>query len=154
MSLIKKILVVLVIAIIGIQFLRPSPNERSLVKTSDISMVVRVPDTVMILLKNACYDCHSYYTNYPWYSNIQPIGWLISSHIQKAKNELNFSEFGNYSQRRQVSKLEGMANSIKDDIMPLKAYKLMHKTAQLSTIEKSVLINWVNQSIDSVQIKY
>ena len=70
--------------------------------------------------------------------------------IKQAKNELNFSEFGAYSQRRQISKLDGIANSIKDNIMPLKSYKIMHKSAQLSTDEKSLLINWEQQSIDSL----
>jgi len=84
------------------------------------------------------------------YSNIQPMGWLMAYHIKQAKNQLNFSEFGSYSQRRQVSKLDGIVNSIKDDIMPLKSYKIMHKSAQLSTDEKSLLINWAQQSIDSL----
>ncbi len=150
MRLIKKILVVLGIAIIGIQFLRPARNKSSQVITSNISKVVNIHDTVMSLLKNACYDCHSNNTNYPWYSQIQPIGWLLSNHIHKAKNELNFTEFGSYSSRRQLSKLEGIANSIRDDIMPLKSYKLMHKTARLNTVEKSVIINWANRSIDSI----
>jgi hypothetical protein len=69
-------------------------------------------------------------------------------HIKLAKSQLNFSEFGNYSQRRQLSKLDGIANSIKDDIMPLKSYKIMHKSAQLSIDEKSILINWAQLSAD------
>jgi hypothetical protein len=78
------------------------------------------------------------------------MAWLMAYHIKQAKDQLNFSEFGSYSKRRQLSKLDGIANSIKDDIMPLKSYKIMHKTAQLSTDEKSLLINWIQQSIDSL----
>ena len=77
----------------------------------------------------------------------------MAKDITKAKNKLNFSEFGTYSQRRQLSKLDGIANSIKDDIMPLKSYKIMHRPAQLGTDEKSLLINWAQQSIDSMQQK-
>ena len=97
--------------------------------TTDISKVIAIPDTVLTLLKNACFDCHSNNTDYPWYSNIQPMGWLMAYHIKKAKSQLNFSDFGSYSQRRQLSKLDGIANSIKDDIMPIKSYKIMHKSA-------------------------
>ena len=39
------------------------------------------------------------------------------------------------------------ANSIKDDIMPLNSYKIMHKSAQLSSEDKSLIINWAHQSI-------
>ena len=33
--------------------------------------------------------------------------------------------------------------------MPLKSYKIMHMSEQLSTDEKSLLINWAQQSLDS-----
>jgi hypothetical protein len=54
-----------------------------------------------------------------------------------------------YSPRRQLSKLEGIANSIKDDIMPLSSYKLMHKTARITANEKEVIIRWSQQVIDN-----
>ena len=76
----------------------------------------------------------------------------MAYHIKQAKEDLNFSEFGSYSQRRQINKLDGIANSIKDDIMPLKSYKIMHKGAQLSSNERSLLINWAQQSIDSLSV--
>ena len=138
------------ILFIVLQFIRPVQNKNGLVLSTDISKVIIIPDTVRTLLKDACFDCHSNNTDYPWYSNIQPMGWLMAYHIKQAKNQLNFSEFGSYSQRRQVSKLDGIVNSIKDDIMPLKSYKIMHKSAQLSADEKSLLINWAQQSIDSL----
>ena len=74
----------------------------------------------------------------------------MAYHIKQAKSQLNFSDFGSYSKRRQLSKLNGIANSIKDKIMPLSSYKLMHKNAHLSTNEKALLINWAQQSIDSL----
>jgi hypothetical protein len=80
------------------------------------------------------------------------MGWLMAYHIKQAKSQLNFSDFGSYPQRRQLSKLDGIANSIKDDIMPLKSYKIMHKSARLSAVEKSLLINWTQQSIDSLSV--
>jgi hypothetical protein len=148
MKLLIRLIVSAVILFIAIQFVRPDQNKSDKVLTTDITQVIAIPDTVLGVLKNACYDCHSNNTDYPWYSNVQPVGWLMAHHIKQAKSQLNFSEFGNYSQRRQLSKLDGIANSIKDDIMPLKSYKIMHKSAQLSTDEKSILINWAQLSAD------
>jgi hypothetical protein len=150
---VKKILLISGILFIALQFIRPVHNKSSQVLTTDISKVITIPDTVLTLLKNACYDCHSNNTDYPWYSNIQPMGSLIAYHKKQAKNELNFSEFGAYSQRRQLSKLDGIANSLKDDIMPLKSYKIMHRPAQLSAAEKSLLVNWAQQSKDSLSVR-
>jgi hypothetical protein len=152
MKFAKGILFVSGILFIALQFIRPVHNKSGQVLMTDISKVITIPDTVLTLLKNACYDCHSNNTYYPLYSNIQPMGWLMAYHIKQAKNQLNFSDFGSYSQRRQLSKLDGIANSIKDDVMPLKSYKIMHKSAQLSTDEKSLLINWAKQSIDSLSV--
>ena len=153
MKLARKILIVIVIALVAIQFVRPDRNIASQVSSSDISGVVSMPDPVKALLENACYDCHSNNTRYPWYANIQPTGWWLAGHIKEAKGDLNFSEFGGYEQRKQLSKLEGIAAVVEEDIMPLRSYKLMHKDARLSTNEKNLLIDWARQSIDNLSAK-
>lgn len=136
--------------LIAIQFISPARNTSSLISETDISKTIYIPDTVTVILKTACYDCHSNNTNYPWYANFQPVGCLLSNHIKSAKAQLNFSEFGTYSDRRKTSKLDGIANSIKDNIMPLKSYKLMHKEARLTDKEKNILIQWSEQTRDSI----
>jgi len=149
----KKILLISGILFIALQFIRPVHNKSGQILTTDISKMAAISDSVLSILKNGCYDCHSNNTYYPWYSNIQPMGWLMAYHIKKAKSQLNFSEIGSYSQRRQLSKLDGIANSIRDDIMPLSSYKWMHKNAQLNKYEKTLLINWVLQARDSLSVK-
>ena len=138
---------------IVIQFMRPVKNDSNHLQDSEISKIVFTADSVMYVLKNTCFDCHSNNTIYPWYSNIQPVGWLIARHIRKGREELNFSEFSSYSPRRQLSKLNEITNSIKDDIMPLSSYKLMHKNSMLSTYEKELLIKWVQQASDSLSVR-
>jgi hypothetical protein len=153
MKLAKKILLVIVIGLVAIQFFRPDRNIASQASSSDISGVVRVPDSVKTILENACYDCHSNNTRYPWYANIQPTGWWLAGHIKEAKGDLNFSEFGGYEQRKQISKLDGVAAVVEEDIMPLRSYKLMHKNARLSQDEKNMLIDWTRQSVDNLSAK-
>ncbi|HZM12657.1 MAG TPA: heme-binding domain-containing protein [Bacteroidales bacterium] len=153
MKLAKKILTVIVIVFVAIQFFRPDRNIARQASSSDISGVFSMPDSVKVILQNACYDCHSDNTRYPWYVNIQPAGWWMAGHISDAKGDLNFSEFGGYEQRRQISKLEGVAAVIEEDIMPLRSYKMMHKSARLSSDEKNLLINWAQKSADSITAK-
>ncbi len=150
---VKIILLVFLVVFIAIQFIRPARNVSNQVLPNDISKLVRVPDSVQVFLMHACYDCHSNNTNYPWYVNIQPMGWLMANHIKEGKSVLNFSEFGNYSTRKQLSKLTGIANSIKDNVMPLSSYKWMHKNARIDKDEKAIIINWVEQSKDSLSAK-
>ena len=153
MSRVKKILLVLLIVIIAIQFIQPAGNESGQVLPTDIAKVYNIPDQVQTVLKNACYDCHSNNTNYPWYANIQPVGWMLARHIKNGKAELNFNEFGSYSIRKQKNKLNSIANSLKDGTMPLSSYTLIHKNARLTKDENALIINWANNAMDSLALK-
>ena len=150
MSRIKKALFAILVLFIGIQFYQPARNKSGQVLPTDISNTYSIPENVNVLFKNACYDCHSNNTNYPWYSNIQPIGWLLAKDVKEGKAKLNFSELGSFSPRRQTSKLEIIENSIKDGIMPLSKYTLLHKNARLTKEDKELLIDWIEKTKDSL----
>lgn len=153
MSRIKKILLAALIVFIAIQFVRPARNESRQALPTDISKIDSVPENVQTILKTSCYDCHSNNTNYPWYSNIQPAGWWLASHIKDGKEELNFSEFGQYSIRRQRSKLNSIAKTVEDGTMPFPAYTFIHREAALTKGEKAMIVNWANKTKDSLSLK-
>lgn len=153
MKLIKKILIGVVIVFIAIQFFQPARNTSQQANEFDITKVVNVPENVQVLLKNACYDCHSNNTLYPWYSRVQPVGWFLASHIKDAKESLNFTEFAIYPQRKQQNKLEGITDEIRDNGMPLLSYRLMHKKARLSQSDKKLIIDWSQAAQDSLANK-
>ncbi|NIM35590.1 MAG: cytochrome C [Hydrotalea flava] len=154
MSRAKKILLALLVVFIAIQFIQPAHNKTVQVLPTDFAKVFVVPNNVQSVLQIACYDCHSNNTNYPWYSNIQPMAWMMARHINNGKNELNFSDFGSYTDRRQISKLKGIANQIKDDEMPIASYKMMHKNARLSKEQKDLIMDWMNKTADSLSANY
>ena len=150
MKSIKQIILVLAIVFVAIQFIQPAHNKSGQVLPTDFTKVYAVPTNLQIMLQNACYDCHSNNTNYPCYSNIQPMAWIMKRHIDNGKEKLNFSEFGSYGSRRQISKLKGIANQIKDDEMPLASYKMMHSKATLTKEEKALIMDWMNKTADSL----
>lgn len=150
MSRSKKILLVLLAGLVIIQFIQPARNTSKQVLPTDFENIYLLPVKVERILKNACYDCHSNNTQYPWYVNTQPVAWMMKRHIDSGKAMLNFSEFGSYSSRRQISKLKGIANQIKDDEMPLTSYKMMHPGARLTNEEKFLVINWISKITDSL----
>ncbi len=153
MRRIKIGLLALLIVVIAIQFIQPARNQNGQVMKTDITKIFEVPKNVLITLKTSCYDCHSNKTQYPWYSKIQPGGWWMASHIQAGKSELNFSEFGDYTNRRQQSKLKSIINSIEDGTMPLPSYTLIHKNAILLDGDKRNLKKWANSMKDSLALK-
>lgn len=143
----KRILVVGLLALVGIQFIPTDVNQQNYIPKTDIRYIYDVPDNVLNILETSCYDCHSNNTNYPWYSNVQPMRFLMDRHIREGKKELNFNEFMNYSNRRKKNKLKSIISQIKDDEMPLDSYTLMHGEAKLSADDKQEIINWVSEVV-------
>lgn len=153
MKLAKPFMVGLLIAFIAIQFFQPGRNQIGQAGNSTFAETFSIPDTVHALFKNACFDCHSNNTKYPWYSNIQPVGWFLAQDIVRGKAKLNFDELGSLSLRRQISKFHGIENRIKDGTMPLASYQFMHPRARLSEVEERLIINWIETVIQTLDPK-
>jgi mono/diheme cytochrome c family protein len=45
------------------------------------------------LAKQACFDCHSNETEWPMYSRVAPVSWLIQYDVDEGRAVLNFSEW-------------------------------------------------------------
>nr|WP_248905832.1 heme-binding domain-containing protein [Flavobacterium sp. K5-23] len=71
-------------------------------------------------------------------------------HIKEGKENLNFSEWGNYSSRKQGNKLDRIVKQIKSDEMPLSSYTLINKEAILTSAQKAELIQWIEKMKDSI----
>ena len=98
----------------------------------------------------ACYDCHSNTTRYPWYANIQPVGWWLASHVNDGKQHLNFSEFAAYSPKRAAKKFDQIIDEVTDREMPLASYKLGHPDARLTNAQSKLLTDWAATTRDRV----
>ena len=150
----RRILLIIIIILIAIQFIRPAKNQSNDALTSDISHVYTVPQNVSVILKKACNDCHTNNTVYPWYAQIQPVGWWLNHHIEEGKDELNFNEFGAYAVPRQYHKLEEVVEQVKEGEMPIWSYTLIHTNAKLTDEEKQTLINWAQGIRNTMKAKY
>ena len=138
----KKILLVILLIIVAIQFFHPKKNTRTEPSPNGIATVYAVPDSVQQVLAVACNDCHSSNTRYPWYNNIQPVAWWLNNHINDGKKELNFDEFKTFTPRRRYNKMKACVKEIKEDGMPLDSYTWIHKDAILTPAQKQLLITW------------
>ena len=138
-------------ALIVIQFFPITLNESDTVPQSDFMVENQVPATIKNRLQVSCYDCHSNNTEYPWYNKVQPAAWYLEDHIQEGKDELNFNEWAEYSDRRKNSKLRSIISQIEEDKMPLDSYTLIHKDAILSDEDKRVIIDYMTALKDSLE---
>lgn len=94
------------------------------------------------LAARACFDCHSNQTEWPWYSNVAPIAWLIQHDVDEGRSKLNFSEWD-----RPQRETRQAGRDVQRGEMPQWYYVLIHPGASLSPVEKQTLINGLNSTL-------
>jgi hypothetical protein len=153
--MIKKISLGLLALIVLIQFVPVEKNESNDTEF-DMTKSYNVPDNVSMILKGACNDCHSNKTEYPWYSNLQPVAWILADHVNDGKRHLNFSEFTSCPVAYQNHKFEETIEMIKEGEMPLPSYTYfgLHSGAKLTEAQKQILIKWAETNMDSLKSQY
>lgn len=86
------------------------------------------------LYDRACADCHSNDTNWPWYTNIAPVSWLVQHDVEDGRRHLNTSVWG--TQRVETHEI---GEVILEGEMPMPIYTVMHPEANLTQSEKQAL---------------
>lgn len=150
----KRLGVMLVLAIVVLQFFRPEGNANPVVAVNQLSSKFPVPQDVDKILKTSCYDCHSNNSVPMWYMQIQPIGMWIDHHVEEGKGEINFDEYSAYSLRRQYHKFEEIEEMLAEDEMPLTSYTVVHGEAKLTAEQKKKVTDWANSMRDTLEAHY
>ena len=132
-----------------IQFIPVDRTNKPVDQKVNFVTVFKTPKKVEVILKKACYDCHSNETIYPKYAFVAPISWSIKNHINEGREHLNFSEWGHYNQDLKKSMLENAARSIKDYSMPMPGYVAQHPKANLTKAERVLLVNYFENLLKS-----
>jgi mono/diheme cytochrome c family protein len=80
----------------------------------------------------ACADCHSNRTEWPWYSNIAPVSWLVQRDVDEGREALNWSV--------PSGEAEESAEKVREGEMPPWIYTVTHPAAKLSDADREALI--------------
>ncbi|WP_238625620.1 heme-binding domain-containing protein [Aggregatilinea lenta] len=107
------------------------------------------------LVVQACYDCHSSETEWPWYAHVAPVSWVLRYDVTEGREALDFSDWD-----RQLAMEpdpdepfapDPLDQRIEDEIrsgsMPPTTYRLLHEEARLTDAEKDALIEGLRQTI-------
>jgi heme-binding protein len=113
--------------------------------TGDVSAPPRIEAT----LRRACYDCHSNETRWPWSSRVAPISWLVVHDVELGRQEINFSEWGEYYPATRRRKLQWTDRALRQEAMPPWAYRMVHPDARLTEEDRAALERWINREISS-----
>jgi hypothetical protein len=151
LKVVKIIAWIALIAFVVIQFFPTEWNESDITPETDFMLVNDVPTNLQNQIKESCYDCHSNNTKYPWYNRVQPAAWYLEDHVKEGKAELNFNEWGSYSDRRKKSKLRSIIKQIESGEMPMESYTLIHGEASLSEAKQTEIIEYITQLKDNIK---
>ena len=150
----KRILLILIIILVAIQFISSQKNIHPGQQPNDISTIYPVPEDVDSILIVACKDCHSNNTRYPWYNNFQPVAWFLNNHVVDGKGSFNLNEFTIYPIWRQYDKISEVRKQIDKGDMPLSSYTLIHTDSRLTDAQKNTVILWSEGIKKQMEAKY
>jgi len=141
-KIIRLVLLLLGLAIVVIQFIPVDRSVPDADPNNDFLVVVKAPESIQTLMTDACYDCHSYQSKYPWYAYVAPVSMWIQEHIKDGRKHLNFSEWANYDDERREHKLEELVEEVGEGHMPLNSYLKVHPEARMSDVQRKELVGW------------
>lgn len=132
----KVFFVLILIALIGIQFI--NVERTNPVVTADL----KAPVAIKELLVKSCYDCHSNQTEWPWYSYVAPVSWLVANDVAEGRKHLNFSDWEKLPGRKKEELKKEIWEEVRDDNMPMTIYTYTHPEAKLDFTQKNLIKQW------------
>src|SRR5256714_9376634 len=137
--------ILLVVLVVGIQAVRPARTNPPVDESQTINARTQITLEAASILDRSCRDCHSNKTVWPWYTNVAPLSWWLSNHVNDGRRSLNMSEWGKLSPDSQDRKLRQMCDEVQDGVMPLSSYTPMHPAAKLSDQDKKTICDWTEK---------
>jgi hypothetical protein len=138
----KFLVIAVVVLFLGLQFVRPARTNPAVDPAQTIEAHTQTTPQAKDILDRACSDCHSNRTEWPWYTNVAPLSWWITNHVNEGRQRLNLSEWAKLDKDRQSKKLQQICDEVTDGGMPLSSYLPMHPKAKLSEQDKKTLCDW------------
>jgi hypothetical protein len=92
------------------------------------------------IARRSCYDCHSNETEWPWYSHVAPMSWLVRSDVESGREKLNFSTWDTGP-----GEPEHAIDRVAEGSMPPSNYTRIHSGTDLSEAEVATLVAALGQ---------
>jgi hypothetical protein len=143
----KWIFAALVVVFALLQLKNPPRTNPPVEPGHDLMATNPPAPEIAALLHNACYDCHSYETRWPWYSHIAPVSWLVADDVKDGRERLNFSDWPRPLPERAAKRLERISEEVDYKEMPPAKYTLLHPEARLTDAQREQLMHWADQEV-------
>lgn len=145
-KILKWSAMVMLVLFAAAQFVRPARTNPPIEEMRAAQARLQMPSEVQAVLRRACYDCHSNETRWPWYSNVAPVSWFVTDHVDHGRRHLNFSDWaqaGRHTEKQDVTaQLDEIRKEVEGRNMPLDSYLILHPDAKLSDGDIKVICDW------------
>ena len=143
--MIKKILIALgavAIAAVGGSLIHPFGAPVPASGNQTLFNGAQIDPEILALVQRACQNCHSENTEWPWYSHVAPVSWLLARDVQQARSHMNLSQWQDYSTDDRLALLSAIGSAARNHVMPPQRYLYLHPEARLSDPERQQLYRW------------
>ena len=139
MRLLLRLLLIGLIVLLAIQVV---PYGRTHNNPRTVQEVRWDSEQTRSLAQDACLDCHSNLTEWPWYTSVAPVSWLTTRDVKEGRAKLNFSEW----QRAQDVDLQEVLDAIRQQDMPPLQYRAIHSAARLDDTQRQQLADGLTKT--------
>lgn len=149
------ILLVVLVVLVGLS-VQTKPRavvaQRVLPLTGDsISVLERINNSysgVRHIFEQSCFDCHSAYTEFPWYQSLPLAGGLLEDHVRHGRKHLDLTnDFPFKGFDNQIHALQEIRQEIEEGEMPLWSYRLLHWGTAIEGPRRDSVFLWIDSSI-------
>lgn len=139
-KLVRRGLIALALVLVGIQVVRPARTSPPVAPGNTLSAQVDVPPPVAAIFDRACADCHSHRTRWPWYSEIAPVSWLLTHHVNDGRQKMNLDNWDD------ATSFKDICREVQTGAMPMKGYLILHPEAALSPQDVQAVCAWTQRA--------
>jgi Haem-binding domain len=142
----RHIAVAIGFLLLAIQFVPVDRSNPAIDPPRTIYASLTMPGEVKAVFERSCKNCHSNETDWPWYSYVAPVSWVVGHDVHQARKMMNFSEWGRYSAERKEDKLEEICEQVTKGDMPDRKYAIFHREAKVTAQEREAVCQWTEDS--------
>jgi len=144
-TVLKKILISIAataVAAVGGSLIHPFGAPVIAGSSQTLLRDAQIDRKTLAVVQRACGNCHSQQTEWPWYSHVAPVSWLIARDVQQARSHMDLSRWQDYSADDRLRLLSEIGSAVRNREMPVARYVLLHPEGRLTDIERQQIYSW------------
>lgn len=133
-------LIAVALVLAGMQLVRPARTNPAVVAGNTLAAQVEVPAQIDGIFNRACIDCHSNRTQWPWYTNLAPVSWLLTNHVNEGRLKMNLDNWDD------AISFKDICQEVRTGGMPIRNYLILHPNARLSPQDVQAVCAWTERA--------